>query len=162
MIRLRSLALAALLPAVAGCGGEDDAAELDRIEALVGTWEVTGETGQLNRNGLRYTFDADSTLRTTRPRPLGPASTTLATFDFSGDTLVIRGPFDAELFLPDVGPDTLVLTPLGSGDPMTLVRVEETAAAPPPRPSVPPPVPAAGDTVDFPPPTDPAEQPPSP
>lgn len=136
-----------------GCA--DDAAH--STVDLVGTWEVTGEAGTLNRNGTRYTFAEDSTLRIFRPRALGPSSTILAVYDFSGDTLVIRSQFDAELLLPRVSGDTLVLTSLGSGDPMMLVRRDEEAAPSVPAPPAQPPTPVTGDTVDFPPPNAPQE-----
>ncbi len=130
------LALAALV--LAGCGGEHDA-PADPAAALVGTWEVTGEAGTFNRNGQLYIFGEDGTLRITRSRPLGPASTINAAYDFVNDsTLQIRSEFDAENLIPIVRGDSLLLRPTEStGEPMLLVRTAEDpppALAPPPEP----------------------------
>lgn len=103
---------------------------------LVGTWEVLDDpTLPLTRHGQRYTFTADSTVRIFRPRTLGPVSTLLATYDFAGDTLIIRSEFDAEMLLPSLSGDTLTLDPLGGSRPIRLVRVDTpvpTATATPP------------------------------
>ncbi len=126
------LPLLALAGAVlaAGCGSDDEPAPAG--PSLTGTWEVTGDgESPISRNGQRYTFAADSTLRIYRPRPLGPASTIFAVYDFREDTLVIRSEFDAEMLLPELRGDTLTLTPLGSGTPMVLIRTAEEAPAAP-------------------------------
>lgn len=104
--------------------------EADPRDALIGTWEVTGEAGTLNRNGQRYHFAEDGSLQITRPRPLGPTTTINAAYDFDSDSTVqIRSEFDAETVVPVVLGDTLLLRPLSTGEPMRLVRVPD--AAPP-------------------------------
>jgi hypothetical protein len=149
----RALIAVAIALAVAGCGGQEDA-PADPAAALIGTWEVTGETGTFNRNGQLYIFGDDGTLRITRPRPLGPASTINAAYDFIDDsTLQIRSEFDAENLLPTVRGDSLLLRPLGTGEPLLLVRTSE--AAPPPAPL---PTPTPAESVYSPPPDAPLEE----
>lgn len=118
--------------------------------ALIGTWEITGEAGTLNRNGQRYYFGDDGTLQITRPRPLGPMTTINAAYDFDTDsTIQIRSEFDAETLIPVFQGDTLLLRPLGTGDPMTLVRIPD--AAPPPTPAPVSTPPALQDSIYSPP-----------
>jgi hypothetical protein len=140
--RVLALALAAaLLP---GCA--EDEAPVDPSAALIGTWEITGEAGSLNRNGQLYVFAEDGSLQITRPRPLGPASTINAAYDFIDDsTLQIRSQFDAENLVPVVRGDSLLLRPLGTGEPLLLVRIADA----PPVPPAPPPPPV--DSVYSPP-----------
>jgi hypothetical protein len=140
---LLSFALVAAL--FAGCA--PDAPPVDPTTALIGTWEVTGEAGSINRNGQLYVFADDGSLQITRPRPLGPASTINAAYDFIDDsTLQIRSQFDAENLVPVVRGDTLLLRPLGTGDPLLLVRLIDA----PPVPPAPPPPPLT-DSVYSPP-----------
>lgn len=147
---LVALTLAAL--ALAGCAEEPPPP--DPSAALVGTWEVTGEAGTFNRNGQLYVFGDDGTLLITRPRPLGPASTIHAAYDFVDDsTLQIRSEFDAENLVPVVRGDSLLLRPLGTGEPLLLVRTEE--APPPPAPL---PTPDPADSVYDPPPDAPLDE----
>lgn len=131
------LALAALL--LAGCGSDESAAPDSDGFDLTGTWEIVDEPDQpLSRAGQRYTFAPDSTLRIFRPRTLGPASTIYAVYDFIGDTLAIRSEFDAELLLPSLSNDTLVLAPVAGGRPIMLVRSEDQVeTGPPPQPEAP-------------------------
>lgn len=125
-------ALVAVALVLTGCG-EEEAPPPDPAAALVGTWEVTGEAGTFNRNGQLYIFSDDGSLRITRPRPLGPASTINAAYDFIDDsTLQIRSEFDAENLVPTVRGDSLLLQPLGTGDPLLLVRTDDSP--PPPAP----------------------------
>lgn len=120
-----------------GCAKDEDV-PTDPRAVLVGTWEITGEAGTLNRNGQRYVFAEDGSLQIARPRPLGPTSTINAAYDFIDDsTLQIRSEFDAENLVPTVRGDTLVLRPLGTGESMLLVRIPN-AAPPPPAPAPPP------------------------
>lgn len=120
----------------AGCSPAEP--EADPTAALLGTWEVTGEAGTLNRNGQRYHFAEDGSLQITRPRPLGPTTTLNATYAFVTDsTLEIRSEFDADTLLPVVRGDTLLLRPLRTGEPLLLRRVPD--AAPPPTPAPPSP-----------------------
>jgi hypothetical protein len=130
------LSLALLL---AGCGSDEPASPEGNGLDLTGTWEIVDEPDQpLSRSGQRYTFAPDSTLRIFRPRTLGPASTIYAVYDFVGDTLAIRSEFDAELLLPSLANDTLVLEPVGGGRAMVLVRREDAPEpAPPPQPEAP-------------------------
>jgi hypothetical protein len=147
-----SLLLAAVALAVAGCA--EEAPPPDPAAVLVGTWEVTGEAGTFNRNGQLYIFGDDGTLRITRPRPLGPASTINAAYDFVNDTtLQIRSEFDAENLVPVVRGDTLLLQPLGTGDPMLLVRTDDS-----PPPPAPPLDPEPLDSVYTPPPDAPLDE----
>lgn len=107
----------------------------DPTASLIGTWEVTGEVGTFNRNGQRYIFGSDGALQITRPRALGPASTINAAYDFVNDsTLQIRTEFDAEQLMPTVRGDSLLLRPLGTGDPLLLVRVSDATPAATPAP----------------------------
>jgi hypothetical protein len=149
-------ALCVFLLLVSGCAPEvEDEAEPEGPD-ITGTWEVVDEPEQpFSRSGQRYTFAPDSTLRIFRPRPLGPASTIFAVYDFRGDTLAIRSEFDAELLFPHLAGDTLVLDPVGGGRPLTLVRVADAPAQPPP-PADPP-----GDGGVYSPPADvpPEDQP---
>lgn len=127
-----SLVAFAFLSLVVGCQPTEP--EPDPHAALVGTWEIQGEAGTINRNGQRYYFGDDGTLQITRPRPLGPTTTINAAYDFDSDsTIQIRSEFDAETLVPVVNGDTLLLRPLGTGDTMTLVRIPD--AAPPPTPA---------------------------
>lgn len=144
------LAAAVLVLSGLAAGCRPATPEPDPHDALVGTWEITGEAGTLNRNGQRYHFADDGSLQITRPRPLGPTTTIHASYAFVTDsTLEIRSEFDAETVAPVVRGDTLLLRPLGTGEPMRLVRIPETASvpasAPPALPSdsaaVPPPSP---------------------
>lgn len=139
---LLPLALIAVL--LTGCAQE--APPTDPAAALIGTWEITGEAGSLNRNGQLYVFAEGGSLQITRPRPLGPASTINAAYDFIDDsTLQIRSQFDAENLVPVVRGDTLMLRPLGTGEAMLLVRILDA----PPVPPAPPPPPV--DSVYSPP-----------
>lgn len=131
----------------AGCRPAEP--EADPRDALIGTWEITGEAGTLNRNGQRYHFADDGSLQITRPRPLGPTTTINAAYDFDSDsTIQIRSEFDAETVVPVVRGDTLLLRPLGTGEPMRLVRVHDAAPPAPASPSTPP---ALQDSVYEPP-----------
>ncbi|MEP0549009.1 MAG: hypothetical protein ABJF88_18895 [Rhodothermales bacterium] len=159
---LLSLALAAAL--MPGCA--QDEPPVDPAAALVGTWEITGEAGTLNRNGQLYVFAENGSLQITRPRPLGPASTINAAYDFIDDsTLQIRSQFDAENLIPVVRGDTLLLRPLGTGEPMLLVRLVDAPPVPP-APPPPPPDSVYSPPLDAPldelPPAQPPAQPPAP
>ena len=141
------LAVLALSPLI-GC--QPTEAELDPGAALVGTWEIQGEAGTINRNGQRYHFGDDGTLQITRPRALGPTTTINAAYDFDTDsTIQIRSEFDAETLVPVLNGDTLILRPLGTGDPMMLVRIPD--AAPPATPAPVSTPPALQDSVYSPP-----------
>lgn len=147
---VRSAAFSAALCLLLLVGCQPDEPEADPRDALIGTWEITGEAGTLNRNGQRYYFGDDGTLQITRPRPLGPSTTINAVYDFDTDsTIQIRSEFDAETLLPAVSGDTLVLRPLGTGQPMLLVRVAD--AAPPATPAPLSTPPALQDSVYSPP-----------
>ncbi len=139
--------------ALAACAAEQPP-PLDPAAALIGTWEVTGEAGSFNRNGQRYVFGERGVLQITRPLSLGPASTIDAAYDFVGDsTLLIRTEFGAEQFEPTVRGDSLLLRPLGTGDPRLLVRVsDETPTA------TPAPVALPVDSVYSPPPDAPLDE----
>ena len=138
------LSLALVATVMTGCTQEEP--PVDPATALIGTWEITGEAGSLNRNGQLYVFAENGSLQITRPRPLGPASTINAAYDFVDDsTLQIRSQFDAENVVPVVRGDTLLLRPLGTGEALLLVRVPDA----PPVPPAPPPPPA--DSVYSPP-----------
>ncbi|MEM1043156.1 MAG: hypothetical protein AAGI91_11060 [Bacteroidota bacterium] len=149
----RALALALFATAaLAACATED--APPDPAALLVGTWEVTGEAGTFNRNGQRYIFGGDGVLQITRPRALGPASTINAAYDFVDDsTLQIRTEFDAEQLRPTVRTDSLLLRPLGTGDPLLLVRVSDDTPA-----ATPAPVALPVDSVYSPPPDAPLDE----
>lgn len=122
-----------------GCAPDVEEETAPTAPDITGTWEVVDEPDQpFSRAGQRYTFAPDSTLRIFRPRPLGPASTIFAVYDFRGDTLAIRSEFDAELLLPAVHADTLLLEPVGGGRSLTLVRVADAAPVSPPPPQDPP------------------------
>lgn len=126
---------------------------------LIGAWEVIDEPAPPFLDDLprpsysiqnhRYFFDADSTVRIYRPRPLGPASAIYGDFAFRGDTLVIRSEFDAGYYIPRLAGDTLLLDPVNTGRPLTLIRIAETMP-PPERPLAEPP----GANGDYTPPSD--------
>jgi hypothetical protein len=145
-------ALVALAAALLLAGCAEEAPPPDPAAALVGVWEVTGEAGPFfNRNGQLYIFGDDGSLRITRSRPLGPASTINAAYDFIDDsTLQIRSEFDSENLVPALHGDTLLLRPLGTGDALMLVRSD---AEPPPAPA-----PAPPDSVYSPPPDAPLDE----
>ena len=130
-------ALVALSAALLFAGCSEEAPSLDPAASLIGTWEVTGEDGAFfNRNGQLYIFGDDGSLRITRSRPLGPASTINAAYDFVDDsTLQIRSEFDSESLIPTIRGDSLLLRPLGTGEALVLVRSD---AEPPPAPAPPP------------------------
>ena len=143
----RALLLLALVAPLLVAGCAQEAPPVDPTASLIGTWEITGEAGSLNRNGQLYVFAEGGSLQITRPRPLGPASTINAAYDFIDDsTLQIRSQFDAENLVPVVRGDTLLLRPLGTGEPMLLVRRVDA----PPVPPAPPPPPLT-DSVYSPP-----------
>ncbi len=135
-----SLAAASVFAALAACAllaacARDQAPPPDPAAMLVGTWEVTGEAGTFNRNGQRYSFGGDGVLQISRPRALGPTSTINAAYDFLDDsTLQIRTEFDAENLLPTMRGDSLLLRPLGTGDPLLLVRISDATPATTPAP----------------------------
>lgn len=146
-----AFALAGLL--LPGCGPSEEP-PADPRAALVGTWEISGEAGSLNRNGHLYVFAEDGSLQITRPRPLGPASTINAAYDFVNDsTLQIRSEFDAENYIPILRGDSLLLRPIGTGEPMLFVRVLD----PEPVPPAPTPAPPT-DSVYSPPPDAPLDE----
>jgi len=131
--------LAATLLLLAGCAPATEQEPEPTTPDILGTWEVVDEPDQpFSRAGQRYTFAADSTLRIFRPRPLGPASTIFAVYDFRGDTLAIRSEFDAELLLPEISADTLILEPVGGGRSLILVRVADAGPVAPPPAQDPP------------------------
>ena len=137
------------------CGSSDDQ-EISLQSEIYGTWEVVEEADQpVSRNGQRYTFEEDGTLRIFRPRPLGPTSTILAVYDFNGDTLSIRSDCDAGLHVSTIVNDTLVLAPIGTGRPLILVRTDDRPVGAAPLP--PPPV-ATEDNVYTPPPDAPVDE----
>lgn len=115
-----------------GCSpAEPEPVPEDPAAALVGTWEITGEAGTINRNGQRYRFAADGSLEITRPRPLGPTTTIAASYAFVSDSaLEIRSEFDADTLAPFVRGDTLLLRPLRTGEPLLLLRVPDPPPAP--------------------------------
>lgn len=144
-----------VLGLLAGCRPDEPAP--DPQASLVGTWEITGEAGTLNRNGQRYHFAEDGSLQITRPRPLGPTTTINAAYDFVNDsTLQIRSEFDAERLLPVFRGDTLLLRPLGTGEPMLLVRIADAAPPATPAPLATPP--SGTDSVYSPPPDAPLDE----
>lgn len=134
---VRSLVTTLLLGGLAvGCRPAEPEPTADPRDALVGTWEITGEAGTLNRNGQRYRFADDGSLEITRPRPLGPTTTIHARYAFVSDsTLEIRSEFDADTLAPAIRGDTLLLRPLRTGEPMLLLRVPDTT--PPTAPAAP-------------------------
>jgi len=138
----------AVLALMLGCERPPgDQRDIDQLD-IVGTWEVVaeGEAPYMDdapRPGFtaerhRYIFAPDSTLRIFRPRPLGPASSIFAVYDFRGDTLVIRSDFDAGYYVPEISNDTLYLNPIDAGRPLTLARVDEEAMPVEPPPVAPP------------------------
>lgn len=118
---------------LAACGSSENQ-ETSLQSEIYGTWEVVDEVDQpVSRNGQRYTFEEDGTLRIFRPRPLGPTSTIFAVYDFHGDTLSIRSDFDSGLHVSTIVNDTLILAPIGTGRPLILIRTDDrpVEAAPP-------------------------------
>lgn len=113
----------ALLPA---CRSDAEGSGLS--SRLPGAWEVAGEVGPVSRNGQRYVFGQDGLLQISRPLGLGPASSITATYEFADDTtLVIESAFGEERLGARFRADTLVLTPLGTGQTLRLVPSEPAA-----------------------------------
>lgn len=143
-MRLHRLIFMATLALILAACGPSENQENTLHHEIRGTWEVVDEIDQpVSRNGQRYTFEEDGTLRIFRPRPLGPTSTIFAVYDFIGDTLSIRSDFDAGLHVSTIVNDTLILAPIGTGRPLILIRTDDRPVGAAPLPA--PPVATEGD-----------------